>query len=109
MARDDWFSAKFHLLRRLGLLAIAGLVLLVPGAYFEKPILMVVGMLCVIPAFFWAAFIPVLHWRERYLGQHANFWGAFLVFETSGWSKLIYWFRHVLPDYRAQDRYKDAL
>ena len=109
MTRDVWFSGKFRLLKRFGIVAIIGLVFCFFGAYFEQPILAVVGMLCIMPALFWVLFIPVLHWRERYLGERANVWGAFLVFETSSWSKLIYWFRHILPDYRMQGRYKDAL
>ena len=109
MTRDEWFPSKFRLLKRFGLLALAGLAVVAVGAYLGQKVPALVGLLLIVPVMFWVGLVPVLHWRERYLGRHSTAWGAFLVFETSSWSKLYYWFRHVLPDYRAQARYKDVL
>jgi hypothetical protein len=33
---------------------------------------------------------------------------SLLVFEASGWFKLVYLFRHILPDWRGKGRYSRA-
>jgi len=60
------------------------------------------------PLIFWLCFIPIMHWRDRYRGTKPYTWGAFLVFETSGWSKIFYWFMHVLPDRERRGLYRDV-
>ena len=109
MTREDWFLPKWRLLKQFGLAAVAGLVAVVVGLQFEIPAIGLIGALLIVPFVFWLAFLPVLHWKDRYIGAKSGVWGGFLVFETSGWSKVIYWFRHVLPDWRRSDRYRDAL
>jgi hypothetical protein len=108
MTRDEWFNSKFLLLKRFAWTSFAGVLVLMAAIYFNISVLALLGAIAVVPFLFWLGFIPVLHWRERYVGTRIAVWGAFLVFETSGWSKLVYWFRHVLPlDYRKQGRYSD--
>lgn len=79
MKRAEWFEKKWYYLRRLGYFALGGLVL-----------------------------IPIYHWKDRYVGGHNNLWGALLVIETSGWSKVIYWFRHIFPDRARTGRYANV-
>lgn len=108
MERSQWFEPKWKLLRKLRLLVLFALVPVAAAFALRQPAIAAIGMLFLLPVLFWLAFMPILHWRDRYRGSHPTVWGAFLAFETSGWSKLIYWFRHLLPDYKATGRYSDA-
>lgn len=108
MNRAEWFKSKWLWLRRFGLVALVGFAAVVAGLATDLVALAVVGGLMLVPFIFWIAFIPILHWKERYIGGTSNVWGAFLVFETSGWAKLFYWFVHVLPDWRRSGQYADA-
>ena len=108
MNRAEWFKFKWLWLRRFALLAVAGVVLLIAGFASDLVALAVVGGLLLAPLIFWLAFIPILHWKERYIGGTSSVWGAFLVFETSSWSKIFYWFVHVIPDWRQSGQYADA-
>lgn len=87
---------------------MSGCILAVVGALTGLEAFAAVGLLLLVPLVFWVAFIPVLHWKDRYVGTSANVWGAFLVFEISSWSKLFYWFKHVLPDWRRSGVYTDT-
>jgi hypothetical protein len=109
MDRASWFTPQFRRLRRSAWAALCSLPIFLLAAYLKSPGIAVPGAILVIPLAFWVTLIPVFHWKDRYLGSRSGVWGGFLVLETSGWSKLVYWFRHVLPDYRAQGRYRDAL
>jgi hypothetical protein len=104
-----WFAPKWHWLKRFTLAATIGAPFIIAGALAQLSAIIVFGAILVLPLIFWLAFIPVLHWKDRYIGDRSNAWGAFLVFETSGWSKLFYWFMHVLPDWRQSGHYRDAL
>ncbi len=108
MNRTEWFESKWRWLKRFALLALVGIVAAAVGAATDMIGLAALGGLLLIPLMFWLAFIPVLHWKERYIGGSSNVWGAFLVFEASSWSKLLYWFVHVLPDWRRSGQYMDA-
>ena len=108
MNRAQWFETKWIWLKRFAWAGLAGAALIAAGAFSELPAIAAVGLLLLIPLVFWVAFIPVLHWKDRYIGASPNAWGAFLVFETSSWSKLFYWFVHVLPDWRRSGAYADA-
>jgi hypothetical protein len=70
--------------------------------------LFVVGVLLMLPEMIWLNLVPFMHWAKRYRGHHSTLWLCLLVFETSGWFKLIYLFRHILPDWRGKGRYKPA-
>lgn len=102
MTREDWYAGKFMWLKRFFLASAIGLAGLIIG--FVQPHEIVRGFLTgvfilpLIPLIFMLCFIPILHWKDRYIGSKSNLWGFFLVFETSGWSKIFYWFMHILPD-----------
>jgi hypothetical protein len=106
--RAEWFKPKWLWLRRFALLAAVGIIVMIAGFLIDIVPLAVLAGLLIVPLVFWLAFIPILHWKERYIGGTSNVWGAFLVFETSSWSKLFYWFIHVMPDWRQSGQYADA-
>ena len=108
MNREEWFRPKWRWLKRFALAAVGGIALIAIALAVDTPALAFPGALLVIPLIFWVAFIPILHWKERYIGGRSSVWGAFLVFETSSWSKLFYWFIHVLPDWRRTGQYSAA-
>lgn len=108
MKREEWFEAKWRYLRRFGPFAIGGLVLVAIGFGTDRTWLALIGFLLMVPWFVWVVLIPIYHWKHRYVGEHTNLWGALLVIETSGWMKIVYWFRHVLPDRNRTGRYANV-
>lgn len=108
---DSEFQAKYTLLKRLWWLALAGVVFLcVAIALGDDQLqpyvgLAVLGAVCVVPAAFYIVILTLWHWKGRYRGARSNLWGAVLVIETSGWFKLVYLFRHIIPDARKTGRY----
>lgn len=108
---DSDFRAKFTLLKRLGGLALAGIPLLcvaiVLNGFRFQPfgVLATLGALCLVPGIFYLVIFVLWHWKGRYRGDHSNLWGAVLLLETTGWGKLIYLFRHIIPDARKSGRY----
>lgn len=105
MKREEWFAAKWQYLRRFGQFAIVGLVAAIIGILIDQKWLTLIGVIAIIPWFVWVVLIPIYHWKDRYVGERTNLWGALLVIETSGWLKIVYWFRHVLPDRNRTGRY----
>ena len=105
MRREEWFETKWHYLRRFGPFAIGGLVCAAIGVGTDRIWLALIGFLLIVPWFLWVVLIPIYHWKDRYVGDRTNLWGALLVIETSGWMKIVYWFRHVLPDRNRAGRY----
>jgi len=59
-----------------------------------------------LPAFFYGYVVTLWHWKDRYRGSHSDLWGALLLIETSSWMKLVYLFRHLIPDMRHTGRYR---
>jgi hypothetical protein len=108
---DSEFHAKYLLLKRLGWLALAGTALLCVAITLGDDHLQsyaavaAMGAICVVPVVFYLVILTLWHWKGRYRGEHSNLWGALLVIETSGWCKLIYLFRHIIPDARKTGRY----
>lgn len=110
---DSEFQAKYILLKRLAWLALVGVVPVCIAVALSddrvKPFggfaLLGAGALCIVPALVYLVILTLWHWKGRYQGQHSNLWGAVLVLETSGWGKLIYLFRHIIPDARKSGRY----
>jgi cytochrome bd-type quinol oxidase subunit 2 len=108
---DSEFQAKYTLLKRLGWLALAGTALvcvaIALGDDQLRPysVFAAIGAVCIIPVVVYLVILTLWHWKGRYRGEHSNLWGAMLVIETSGWSKLIYLFRHIIPDARKTGRY----
>jgi hypothetical protein len=79
---------------------ISGLMDRVPSTAFT-----IVGVLLVAPGLIYLYLLTFWHWKSRYRGHHSDLWGALLCLETTGWFKLVYLFRHMLPDMRARGRY----
>jgi hypothetical protein len=61
--------------------------------------------LLILPVFIYIYVIIIWHWKNRYRGNHSDLWGALILIETSGWMKLVYIFRHIVPDMRHSGRY----
>ena len=100
------FVPHFNTLKILLPIFGVGLIILIlstflnqPGSMSpEMPILTVIGVLLVLPFFVFSYVLCILHWKDRYIGRHSNIWGVILLLEVSGWTKLIYFFRHILSD-----------
>lgn len=107
--RDDWMERKFATLRKLSWVALAGILVFclyfLPVNRDAKAAFVVVGILLAVPWFFFVVIMTIWHWKYRYRGGHSDLWGAILVVESSGWFKIVYWFRHILPDWRGTGRY----
>jgi hypothetical protein len=63
----------------------------------------------VLPSLIYTFVVIIWHWKERYRGKHSDLWGALIVIETSGWFKIVYLFRHLIPDMRQSGRYRYAV
>jgi len=97
----NWLEGLFYA-------AVAGALALLAGLWMEGDLgstLVGIGIALMVPVFIYLYLIPIWHWKSRYRGDHSLLWGAMLILETSGWFKIVYWFRHVLPDIRARGRY----
>jgi hypothetical protein len=66
----------------------------------------VFGVLLIMPAFIYTYVVILWHWKDRYRGKHSDLWGALILIETSGWFKIVYLFRHLIPDMRHSGRYR---
>jgi hypothetical protein len=103
---------RFRRLRWLGILAGFGLALLAVGYFRERGPLAtfcgVTGVVLFLPGFLYLYVLIIWHWKDRYKGRHSDLWGALLLLETTGWFKLIYFFRHLLPDAIETIRYGEA-
>ena len=60
----------------------------------------------VLPAFIYIYVVTIWHWKSRYRGKHSDLWGALILIETSGWMKIVYVFRHIIPDACHTGRYR---
>ena len=67
--------------------------------------LMIVGVFLVVPGTVYLYILTFWHWKSRYRGHHSDLWGVLLCLETSGWFKVVYLFRHMIPDMRGRGRY----
>jgi hypothetical protein len=111
--RDPWLTEKISMTEKLGWPALAGFVLVVIGLTVAstpdllKTSLIVFEIVLAIPFIFYLNILTVWHWKRRYRGKHSDLWGAILLIETSGWFKIIYWVRHIVPDWRNSGRYSE--
>ena len=109
MSGDPWFTRVQQRLEIFSWLALAGIFFIAVGAYFREGALaemaIVLGVLMISPLLFYLVLVPIWHWKARYRGQHDLLWGALLVIETSGVFKIVYWLRHIIPDWRGTGRY----
>jgi hypothetical protein len=103
---------RVRFLKRLGLVALTGLVVLLGSATLDEGsaqnALIVIGILGIVPAFGYLVLLTAWHWKGRYRGTHSDLWGGILLLETSGWFKLVYLFRHIVPDAHGTGRYQRA-
>jgi len=104
------FANKFRILVRLAKLALVAIPLAVLAVILHShspwpELLAVLAVFLFLPCFVFAYVLTILHWKSRYRGTHSDLWGVLLLLETSGWFKLIYIFRHILPDMRGRGRY----
>jgi len=112
LADDPWFRRRFEPLKWLALVALAGALLGV-ASYFVgsesigEP-LGVVAIVLIAPVFIYCFIVPIWHWKERYVGTHGDLWGVLLLVEVSSWLKVVYWFRHILADWKGSGRYRKA-
>lgn len=105
-----WFQPRFALLEKLMWTALGGGLLLLVGLMLHGSLgtlAILAAVAAIFPFIVYLAILPVLHWKDGYRGRHSSLWGALLVIETSGWFKLVYWLRHLLPDYQRARRDAD--
>jgi hypothetical protein len=106
---NPWFRRKIDITTNCAWAALAGAIVWACGMIgrenFSAGPLIFIGFLLLIPLVGCLSFIPLLHWKERYRGKHSTLWGAILLFETSGWFKIVYWLRHIRPDLKNTGRY----
>ena len=67
--------------------------------------IVIIGALLFLPGAVYLMLVTMWHWKERYRGEHSDLWGGLILFETSGWFKLVYLVRHIIPDARGTGRY----
>lgn len=107
--RDAWLEGKIATTKKFGLAGLLGAAAIVIGAALKEKqfevFLILIGVALIVPFLFHETVFTIWHWKRRYRGEHSDLWGALLVIETSGWFKIVYWFRHILPDWRGTGRY----
>jgi len=105
----ELWRTRFEWLKNLGFVALLGLMFLIAALLANggaiQTIFIVTGLLAFVPGFFYLFVVTIWHWKARYRGAHSDLWGALLLIETSGWFKLVYLFRHIIPDARHSGRY----
>ena len=108
---DDLFLERIRMLKRLGWAALFGVIALVAALLLGGSDLRgyaplaFAGGLALVPGLVYVVLMTIWHWKGRYRGTHSDLWGALLVIETSGWFKVVYLFRHIIPDARQTGRY----
>jgi hypothetical protein len=105
---DRW-EKRFKRICIFGWLALAGLPFVALAAFtddFFQTFGVVAALSLIVPGFIYIYVVVILHWKDRYRGQHSDLWGALILIETSGWMKLVYIFRHIIPDMRHSGRYR---
>ncbi len=106
------YSNRFRILKRLFVPFLIGLALGIFAYIFRSytlgKILAVFAAIGIVPCFIYAYVLVILHWKDRYVGNHSTLWGVLILIESSGWMKLVYIFRHLIPDLRSSGRYELA-
>jgi hypothetical protein len=104
------FSKKFRILKLLAKIALLGMPLGLIAWYLPhdstgSKVCAIAAALLVVPCFIFTYLLTILHWKSRYKGDHSDLWGVLLLIETSGWLKIVYLIRHLLPDMMGKGRY----
>src|SRR5882724_9295932 len=111
---DGQFLARYGTLKKLLYLALFGLALFVGSITvlgddlhpnIPSTVCAIIGAVAFVPGVFYIVALTIWHWKTRYRGNRSDLWGVVLVVETSGWFKLVYLFRHIIPDARGTGRY----
>jgi len=106
---NDTFETQFGRLKALGKIALIGIPFLIASAFLgettARSVMAILGLLVILPVTIYCYCLTILHWKARYRGVYSNFWGVILLIETSGWFKMVYLFRHLLPDMFKKGRY----
>jgi hypothetical protein len=107
------FANKFRILVRLSKVALLGIPLLAFAVVLHNhsPLPELCGFLALLsflPCVVYGYVLTILHWKARYRGNHSDLWGVLLLLETTSWFKLVYLFRHLLPDMKGRGRYSHA-
>jgi len=68
----------------------------------------ILAIMLALPSGVYLYVIVILHWKDRYRGRHSDLWGVLILIETSGWLKIVYFFRHILPDMSHSGRYLNS-
>jgi ABC-type dipeptide/oligopeptide/nickel transport system permease subunit len=104
------YSNRFKILKKLFIPFLIGVVFLIVACFLKEEngrnLIAFLGAILALPCFIYSYILTILHWKERYTGDKSTLWGILLLVETSGWFKLVYIFRHLLPDLRSRGRYK---
>ncbi len=97
------------MIRLLGWIALVGLPFCLVAFFtsdFARAFCATAAVLLILPAFVYSYIVVIWHWKDRYRGKHSYLWGALILIETSGWMKIVYLFRHILPDMYHGGRYR---
>jgi hypothetical protein len=109
---ENVWLKRFELIRAFGWVALVGLAFGVVAFISSEGIRLWAAVFCallVLPSLIYTFVVIIWHWKERYRGKHSDLWGALIVIETSGWFKIVYLFRHLIPDMRQSGRYRYAV
>src|ERR1700674_3256124 len=111
-SKDFWEDTQFDLFVFFFWMGVCGCVFL--GLCLVVPkqagiVLFLFAVLLLAPVIVHGNLLAIWHWKSRYRGRHSKLWGALFIIETSGWFKLIYFLRHVLPDRRRKGRYTQVM
>jgi hypothetical protein len=102
------WNKRFELIRGFGWMALAACLLTLVALMASgqaRTWAAVFALLFFLPALIYTYIVIIWHWKDRYRGKHSDLWGALILIETSGWFKLVYLFRHLIPDMRQTGRY----
>jgi hypothetical protein len=105
---NKW-EKRFAVLCLLGWLGLASLPFFAGAAFSAGSLqgfFIAAGLLLFVPGFIYLYVVILLHWKDRYRGRHSDLWGVLILIETTGWMKLVYLFRHLIPDMRHTGRYR---
>jgi hypothetical protein len=105
---NKW-EKRFAALCLFGWLGLASLPFFAGAAFstgFLQGFCIAAGLLLFVPGFIYLYVVILLHWKDRYRGRHSDLWGVLILIETTGWMKLVYLFRHLIPDMRHSGRYR---
>ncbi|HEY5652773.1 MAG TPA: hypothetical protein VIR63_00170 [Pontiella sp.] len=107
---EEKYIIRFRRIKKLFFVALVAVPLLIGALILDftttaGSLLQISAILFALPFILYTYCICILHWKDRYRGEFSDLWGILLVIETSGWFKIIYLLRHMLPDLRGTGRY----